>query len=137
MAIDVTKKTYKRRFRYFLLDLIGLAPNWFLLKILVTIVSWFFSLQRHIHKAIALIFHLFTIFIAYYEMDFSSAILTAVLPGISEIFWLYYLFISGSTFFYPYLILLTFSPIFAILLYNDERWSLSPTFSIFSRKYRI
>lgn len=118
---------FRKQLRYFLTEsIIIFGKTDFQLRFLATLLHWFFLLQNHVMLTIGGIFHIWTVIIAYRESGFFSALTTALLPVISEIYWLYHLFTTDSEQFNLYLVLFIVCPFFVFLLYNNEKHSVSP-----------
>jgi hypothetical protein len=73
------------------------------LKVLATLLKLFFSSGKICQFGICVFLHSLTIFIAYNNSGQKGAILTALLPGLAEVFWVFPLWINNSKFFYGYL----------------------------------
>jgi hypothetical protein len=97
----------QRQFK-FAVKILSIARNDYQLRLIATILKTFFYSARSIRKTLYISFHIWTIFIAYNFGGKRPALLTALLPLISELYWLVFLSIKDTTFFIWYfLIMLT------------------------------
>jgi hypothetical protein len=93
-----------------------------------TILTWFLANSRKIGVTVILVFHCWTIFLAFKNnTNYLGIVLTAILPILSEIYWIYQLY-SGNDLWIFYFSAFCIVGLIVLFLFQLEKIEVYPRF---------